>query len=93
MNVNENMGTEEERLYILINILEPVHCKQGWIKFLLFLFSVIHKYFYYIFYWKENVPDSETNFKRKIIFITPLYIDAKCFKFNACGLSVASHLS
>ena len=39
MNVNDNMGTEEEHLYILINILEPEHCKQGFIMFLLSLFS------------------------------------------------------
>jgi hypothetical protein len=45
MNVNDNMGTEEEHLYVLINILEPVHCKQGLIKFLVSLFSVIHKDF------------------------------------------------
>jgi hypothetical protein len=50
MNVNDNVGTEEEHLYILTNILEPGHCKQGLIKFLLSLFSAIHKYFYYIFY-------------------------------------------
>ena len=93
MNVNDNMGTEEEHLYILINILEPGRCKQGLIKFLLSLFSVIHKYFYYIFYWKENVPNSEKNFNRKIIFITPLYIDEKCFKFNSRGFLWLSHLS
>jgi len=50
MNVNDNMGTEDEHLYILINILEPGHCKQGLTKFLLSLFSVIHKYFHYICY-------------------------------------------
>jgi len=50
VNVNDNMGMEVEHLYILINLLEPEHCKQGLKKFLLSLFSVIHKYFYYICY-------------------------------------------
>jgi len=50
MNVNDNMGTEEEHLYVLINTLEPGRCKQGFIKFLPSLFSVFHKYFHYICY-------------------------------------------